>query len=107
MNEVTRAIYTILSIELPGISPEDVNDGNCEWFACRVAELVPEARVVSDDYILHGEPGGSHSFVHYRGMFYDSETPQGATDWGSLPFFVRSRGLAWHTRKLKEGGLSH
>ena len=74
----------------------DINCGLCEEWATRVEDLCPGASALdpgnlsgdADDSLEHG-----HVFVRHGGRFYDSECPEGVTDWKQLPLFNRNRQL--------------
>lgn len=69
-----------------GDSPISINSGRCDEFAEEFAERVG-GEVMVDDYI-------SHYFVKYNGRYYDSETPNGVTNYHDLPAAQRS--FAWY-----------
>jgi hypothetical protein len=68
----------------PMVHPYDINCGRCEDWAYRVAELVGKGVTVYDP------EDECHTFIKYRGKFYDAECPNGVSDWKQLPLFVNA-----------------
>ncbi len=66
----------------------DVNNGWCEEWADRAAELLPGS--YTEDFIPGYSPGGDsgHTWLVYGGRHYDAECLGGVTDPARLPFFA-------------------
>ena len=64
---------------------EEINCGDCEDFAERVARILPEAETCWDDEIAEDRYFAGHCFIVYRGACYDSEAPDGVPVWTDLP----------------------
>lgn len=82
-----------------GMSPKDINGGNCEEFADKLVGLIPSAKQMWD---WEAEDGGvnrgwtwCHCFVKYEGRYYDAECVDGVSEWWNLPWFLRP-GAACH-----------
>lgn len=61
----------------------DINNGLCEQWAERAAELIPGgARVAKID------PDVDHWVLVYDGKFYDADCPDGVDRWSKLPMFA-------------------
>ena len=78
-----------------GTTPQETNEGNCEWFAeevCRRIGCYPPPALLWDTHLdPSGEFDGVHCFVAHNGRFYDSERPEGVLDWRQLPCFLRAQ----------------
>lgn len=78
-----------------GISPQEINNGYCADFACVVCngwtgvEGIGGAKLMSDEDM--GASEYTHSFIEYRGKYYDAECLNGVDNWKSLPIFARQR----------------
>jgi hypothetical protein len=59
--------------------PWDVNNGHCEAWAERAAELIPGALAAWIDPV--------HCVLVYDGLFYDADWTAGARHWNQLPMF--------------------
>lgn len=66
--------------------PQDINWGWCVDWAQVVADNVDGAEMVEYDDI--GATDMLHTFIRYRGRYYDSETPQGVRFMRQLPCFA-------------------
>lgn len=77
--------------ELYGLSPYDINCGDCELFADCVCFLVPGARAYwGDELIQAGDDPDQYSYhciVKYGDMFYDSQHPEGVDDFRLISAF--------------------
>lgn len=58
----------------------DINDGHCEAWAFRAAELIPGAFAAWID--------PEHCVLVYEGRFYDADCPEGTRHWDQLPMFA-------------------
>ena len=58
----------------------DINDGHCDSWAHRAAELLPGAFAAWID--------PQHCVLVYDGKFYDADCPQGTEHWNMLPMFA-------------------
>jgi len=59
----------------------DINNGHCDSWADRAAELIPDSFAVwVDPY---------HCVLVYDGKFYDADCPEGARQWKDLPMFAQ------------------
>lgn len=79
---------------------KDINCGDCADFAERLKERVPECEIFKDGEIKNGRHGFIHAYVRYRGLFYDSETPDGVSDWRLLPCYARSETFDSNIKRL-------
>lgn len=59
-----------------GINPAIINFGQCFIWAYSAHLIFANVKLCSID---------CHAFVRYRGRFYDSDRPNGVTDWDHLP----------------------
>jgi len=68
---------------------EEINHGLCADFATLVWERVgkPEPFIFSDDAL--GAEEYRHTFIVFRGRFYDAEAPEGVAEWEHLPVYGR------------------
>lgn len=67
-----------------GLTPQQINEGNCVSFAWQVTNNIPGSRVIwSED--------DDHAYVRYRGRLYDAEAPQGVRRYTQLPAIRRQR----------------
>ncbi len=88
------------------MSPEDINSGvgSCDEFAADVVKRFPSAKIGwSEDHTDLDEVaiiGGRravfppHTWIEYKGKYYDSEAPEGVDRWFDLPLFHRESELA-------------
>jgi hypothetical protein len=67
-----------------GITPDRINEHNCFDWAFKVFNLVPGTMIGG-----HRIDGEGQSYIEYGGLCYDSECPEGRTDWWNLPTFRR------------------
>jgi len=58
----------------------DINNGHCEAWAFRAAELIPGSFAAWIDT--------QHCVLIYNGRFYDADCPQGTQNWEELPMFA-------------------
>lgn len=86
-------------------SPEDINCGDCESFACDLVEALDDrgvcAVVAASNDLLKVEDDelrDIHWWAYCHGRHYDSERPRGVEDWLDLPIFVRWRAVRPLTR---------
>lgn len=75
-----------------GIPPIEINSGCCADFATVVWERLgkPSDEVLEfvDDESL-GAGRYTHTFLRFKGRYYDAEAPEGVDDWQDLPIFQR------------------
>lgn len=78
------------------ISVESINDGKCEEFAEEVCSLVPGAEAWWEDEL--GDTGEyvGHKVIRYKGMYYDSQNPEGHRDWRFLMRYHTYRPFGTH-----------
>ncbi len=60
----------------------DINNGHCEAWASRAAELIPGA------FTAWIDPAVDHCVLVYDGKFYDADCPRGVDRWSQLPMFA-------------------
>lgn len=60
----------------------DINNGHCEAWAQRAAELIPGA------FTAWIDPDVDHCVLVYDGRFYDADCPDGVHRWSQLPMFA-------------------
>lgn len=70
-------------------SVREINEGYCEVFAKEVCRIHPDAEPLWDNDMPGGPRWGTHCFVRHEEMYYDSECPDGCSDWKQLPSFRR------------------
>lgn len=85
-----------------GLSPQEINDGNCDEFACTLESqgfgmaiwgdelciiLWSDRAMRTKDWFTHFAP--SHCFVQFENKYYDCECPEGAEFPDDLPFYQR------------------
>ena len=69
-------------------TPELCNDGFCDIFVEKFKEEYPGAELWQTS--ASTSPWGfGHSWVKYKGKFYDAETPNGVKDWKDLPYIQK------------------
>ena len=102
--KVVREVLKVFldDVELPGerLQACDVNSGLCDQFMQELMDALPGA--MEDVTEAHTDESGmmtykgrrveipAHYWVEYRGKFYDSETPDGVSDWLKLPIMKRA-----------------
>lgn len=78
------------------LTPYDTNCGSCEEFAQDVIEHLGLEEGDEIAACWHDEMPDctaeeawywSHKFILYQGKYYDSECPEGVTEWRELPCF--------------------
>jgi hypothetical protein len=60
----------------------DINNGYCDSWALRAAELIPGA------FTAWIDPDVDHCVLVYDGKFYDADCPDGVDKWSELPMFA-------------------
>jgi hypothetical protein len=73
-------------------SPEEINNGLCADFAdiiWRECDLSSEISFCDNENLTNGAEEYIHTFIKYKGLYYDSEAPYGVEDWKNLPTFKR------------------
>lgn len=96
-NPVTETITEVLaSQEYSGMKLEDINSGDCNYFANDVVIRLHEkgildayARWVCDAY-PEFDNGYCHMVIWYQGKMYDCEVPDGVDHPSKLPFYQRA-----------------
>ena len=63
-------------------TPWDINNGYCDDFADRCAELINGSEAVD---LMEYDEELAHTALLYRGKFYDAECLGGAVSWQDLP----------------------
>lgn len=66
---------------------KDINNGFCADWATLVWEQFREVNIVNDEEM--GAKEYSHTFLEYKGLYYDAECIDGVEDWTQLPIFLR------------------
>jgi|ERR1700676_284317 len=80
MTEINRVILS--TVKQWHRSPRAINKGYCFEFATLIF-----AKIEGSSICGHNVNGVGHSYVLYRGLYYDSECPQGTKLWTNLPFW--------------------
>ena len=90
---ITEIIDDLVSIW--GISPYDINCGECDEFAQTTIECLGgysdnlyELVTGNFDPEMNTDLPG-HMWIFYKGRHYDSESPYGVDDWRQLPIFTK------------------
>jgi 8-oxo-dGTP pyrophosphatase MutT (NUDIX family) len=79
-----------------GCDPVVINAGECGDWAELVCQLFPGAHQLTMQYREDtGDHDCYHSFVAYRGKYYDAETPQGVESPELFPIVVRADEEEW------------
>lgn len=73
-----------------GLTPKQINEGECEEFAEKVRHIIPEAKIEEiqdhfEDIVMR------HFYLKYKSKYYDSETPKGVAHWSDLPVYQRGK----------------
>jgi hypothetical protein len=71
------------------ISPQQINNGECDQFAVEIGILFPESDELCSEVVGIFEP--RHIWIEYKGKHYDAETPNGVSDYKKLPIFKNSK----------------
>ncbi len=71
-----------------GMTPYEINNGNCDAWAENVKDLLPAHRVEIWE-TLFGFSDTTHVFLRIDGKFYDAEAPKGVDDHNDLPIFAK------------------
>lgn len=90
--DITETVKALAELYLHryNLDPSAINGGMCWDFADDLKKLFPEAET-TDNYKMNGtsieesNEGWSHGFIKLNGRYYDSEAPEGVTDWMELP----------------------
>lgn len=95
ISKVIRAVVKVYE-KLYDQDAATINCGNCEELAHDVISLMggESGSLVAvwndelDETVNDGDcQKPSHCFIRYRGKYYDSETPEGVSEWEDLPIF--------------------
>lgn len=83
-----RNLYT----SLYNIEEHEINQGMCEAFAQDLQFILKDGEVFWADEMEDGswEEHGAHAFLKIGDTFYDSQCPEGTTNWKYLPFFFNA-----------------
>lgn len=72
-------------------TPYTINQGMCDQFAEDVRELIEGAEAHWGDELTNEDDNqeqfGYHCIVHYEGRYYDSEHPDGVSDFRQISAF--------------------
>jgi hypothetical protein len=68
----------------------DINNGYCEDWAERAAELLRERGQRA--FTAWIDPDVDHCVLVYNGKFYDADCPDGVDRWSQLPMFADPQG---------------
>lgn len=80
-------------------TPWDINNGYCDQWAVRVAELVGDE--ADGDFSFEDEMTGcDHYMVEYRSRYYDAECHAGVADPSELPIYAYNRKVLGITNSL-------
>jgi hypothetical protein len=69
-----------------GMAPEEINNGYCADFATVIGDTW-RVEILSDEDM--GSNEYTHTFIRFRGRYYDAEAIDGVDDWKDLPIFKR------------------
>ena len=72
------------TLQFEGRTEKDINSGECFEWATIVFDLLEGSKIAG-----HNINGCGHSWIEYRGLCWDAETPQGVRGWLKLPFWQR------------------
>lgn len=70
-------------------SAADINRGDCEIFAIYLNHFFPDGDVTDNEVMGDRKHDWYHAFLYLDGRYYDSEAPDGVTDWRNLPCCAR------------------
>jgi len=93
MNHIQIAIdETLKSNDWKELTPQQINDGNCDSFADDVQTTMENHQwtgcsVQETDFMNSEEPG--HFFLKYGNKFYDAQCIEGVSDYHQLPIMKR------------------
>ena len=80
-----------------GLSPRQINQGQCDNFASDLQSLVSDSRLFCSEQFEDEWPDvPGHCWVEFEGKWFDAETPDGVDEWKDLPIFVRF--IKWEKR---------
>ncbi len=92
INKVIPAVVN-LYIDLYEQDAIEINNGMCEDFAADVCSLVSNAKafwldeinpIIKDEFGEKIRNITAHKVIKYRGRYYDSQCPEGTTNWKEL-----------------------
>ena len=78
-----------------GISPYDINNGECSEFTHSVIEQMGgDSNELYELYTSNFDPDWItelplHVWILYKGRHYDAEAPEGVDNWRELPIFTK------------------
>lgn len=79
------------TIQEAGVSPYEINNGQCEDFASKIVSKVEgSSDVCTENFVEFGLLPG-HVWILFEGKHYDAEAPHGVKDFSDLPIFKRYR----------------
>jgi hypothetical protein len=70
-----------------GMPAKQINNGWCAGFATQILAEYPDVKIHTDEELSSVQY--THTFLFYKGKYYDSETPDGVVNWLDLPIFCR------------------
>lgn len=86
-DEIVEVIkYLLVAYSKYDLTPDVINKGWCVTFAADVKNRLPYVEIISIHFPYH-------AFVHYNGMCYDAEAPNGVNDFMLLPIMIRFRSM--------------
>lgn len=72
-----------------GLSPREINNGQCEDFALKIASKVEgSSEVCTENFVEFGVLPG-HVWILFGGKHYDAECPEGTKNFMMLPIFLK------------------
>jgi len=92
-SEISKLIRK--EIDRTGGDAWEVNNGWCQAFASKIAKMLgPKAKVVNSTYDYKDGTFPGHSWVEFRGLHFDAESPFGETDPSQMQYHKRLRAIA-------------
>jgi hypothetical protein len=86
---ITETIKNLVRLYISeGIPLSKINEGYCADFATFIYENVAGAEIWNDEEL--GSKVYTHTFIKYKGLYYDAEAPEGVKQWIELPIFQRN-----------------
>lgn len=80
--EITLIVNNL--IDEYGISPQEINSGNCDTFAEDLVKRIPGSKLYETNLY---SPHQTHLFIMVNNLFYDAEHPFGIDDWKKMGIY--------------------
>lgn len=74
-------------------TPEVINKGFCDIFADNLEAKLSGVTQWTTDEGSDGSGTFGHTWIEYKGKFYDAEVPKGVKTYYEIPFIIRSKKL--------------